>query len=69
MMRLKPGERIIGVYRSWQVSHNPNAPIAGQYRAERAGVGMNAGTYDALINMIDAKREQERAERLQRLDS
>jgi hypothetical protein len=30
---------------------------------------MNAGTYDALIGMIDAKREQERAERLQRLDS
>ena len=58
-----------GYYRGWKTYYDRNAPVTGRYRAKRYGVGMCAGTADALMRMIDAKREQERAERLQRLDS
>jgi hypothetical protein len=42
-------------YRGWSISFSDARPVTGKWRAERHGVGMGAGTEDALYRMIDAK--------------
>lgn len=42
-------------YKGYKVFHNRYWPTTGRWRAERFGVGMNAGTEQALYRMIDTK--------------
>jgi len=47
-------------YKGWVITFDPTRPVTGKYRATRFGVGLGAGTFDAVCRMIDAKiREQE----------
>ncbi len=48
------------VYRGWTVTTSPTRPVTGTWRAERHGVGMCAGTYEALKRMIDTRIEEKR---------
>ena len=45
-------------YRGWAISYSAARPVTGQWRAERFGVGMCAGTRDALIRMIDTRADE-----------
>lgn len=54
------------IYGGWKYSYNHSLPVTGRWRAERFGVGMCAGTEEALKRMIDAKNEQTRLERKKR---
>ncbi len=47
-------------HKGWEINYNPSRPVTGVWRAERFGVGMCAGTFDALIRMIDTKIAEER---------
>jgi hypothetical protein len=46
-------------YRGWSMGYSARAPVTGAWRATRHGVGMCAGTADALKRMIDAKHAEE----------
>ena len=54
------------VYRGWYFCRGPDHPVTGQWRAERNGVGLSAGTEAQLMRMIDAKVADEQRERDQR---
>ena len=43
------------MYRGYAVTFNRTRPVTGQWRAERFGVGMCAGSEDALRRMVDQK--------------
>lgn len=40
----------------WTIHRGPAHPVTGQWRARRHGVGMSAGTYEALVSMIRLRR-------------
>jgi hypothetical protein len=42
-------------YKGWKITYSANRPVTGTWRAERHGVGMCAGTREALQRMVDAK--------------
>ena len=42
-------------YNGWEVYHNPNGPVTGQYVAFRYGIRIGANTESMLISMIDTK--------------
>lgn len=42
-------------YRGWDIWHDRFQPVTGQWRAMRFGVGMCAGTKEALHRMIDSR--------------
>lgn len=42
-------------YKGWVITYNPSLPVTGKWRAEQFGVGMCAGTKEAIKRMIDAK--------------
>lgn len=42
-------------YRGYAITFNRNAPVTGQWRGVRFGVGLCAGTKEALIRMIDTR--------------
>ena len=39
----------------WVILHQPTKPITSKWQAERNGVTMCAGTYDALVSMINTR--------------
>lgn len=57
-------------YRGWDYDFSASRPASGQWRATRAGVGMNTNSEEGLKRMIDqrcqleAERHNERAEKL-----
>lgn len=53
----------------WSITQGPPHPVTGVWRAVRFGVSINAGTYEALIQMIDDRNANERAERQARVQS
>lgn len=44
-------------YRGWKITYNRYRPVTGVWRAERHGVGMNAGNLAQLKRMIDTHVE------------
>ena len=44
-----------GAYKGWAIDYDVRRPVTGTWRAERHGVGMCAGTKEALYRMIDTK--------------
>lgn len=45
------------IYKGWAIWEDLRAPVTGRWRARRYGVGMCAGTREALGRMIDARDE------------
>lgn len=54
-------------YRGWHTTYSEARPVTGRWRAERFGVGLSAGSRDALLRMIDQKVEEQRADFQKRL--
>ncbi len=50
-------------YRGWDVEHHALAPVTGRFAAQRHGVGMCAGSLQALGRMIDQRYKEEVRER------
>jgi len=50
-------------YRGWLITYSAARPVTGKWRAERAGVGMGAGSEDALYRMINTRVNMEETER------
>lgn len=44
-----------GSYKGWSIDYDVRRPVTGTWRAERYGIGMCAGTKEALYRMIDTK--------------
>jgi len=44
-------------YLGWTIFFDPTKPVTGNYRARKWGVGLCAGSYEALIRMIRNKEE------------
>ncbi len=42
----------------WSIQYKPGAPITGRWQAKRFGVGMCAGTREALFRMIEVKNSE-----------
>ncbi len=47
-------------YNGWKISYGSFAPVTGRWAAARFGVGLCAGTDDALKRMIDRKNAETR---------
>lgn len=50
-------------YRGWWISYGSKRPVTGTWRATRYGVGMCAGSREALVRMIDQKVNDEQREK------
>lgn len=48
----------LAIYRGWRINYSASRPVTGQFRAERAGVGLCASTRSALEMMVDAKNQE-----------
>jgi hypothetical protein len=42
-------------YKGWLYGYYPNAPETSKWQATRFGVGLNAGTEEAIRRLIDLK--------------
>jgi len=42
-------------YRGWKITYDEGRPITGRYEAESFGVGLSAGSLDALKRMVDTR--------------
>jgi len=51
-------------YRGWDYNFDPKRPVSGQWRATRAGVGMNTNSEKGLKRMIDQKLHLEAEKRI-----
>jgi len=58
-----PGPKQYDRYLGWSITDEPYPgarPVTGKWRAERYGVGLSAGSYEALIRMIEVKEKESR---------
>lgn len=51
----------MNTYKGWTVTYSDKRPVTGIWRAERFGVGMCAGSLEALQRMIDTRIAEARA--------
>ena len=45
-------------YMGWRITADKRRPVTGTWSAVKFGVGLCAGTYDALVAMIAAKEKE-----------
>lgn len=57
------GSQKFRTYRGYEITFNRDRPATGRWRGERFGVGMCAGTEEALFKMIDTRIAEAQARR------
>lgn len=56
----------LNVHKGWHVTGDRAAPVTGRWKASRHGIGMCAGSYEELVDMIDRRVAEEWRERWKR---